>query len=98
MRSLSAKYRISFVVNMTWILILFLVTVPKGNAQTATTGSVEGLVVNGETGAPLAGVLVTVINRESGVARSRFTDAKGRFYEGLLGPGLYTLIFSAPGF
>src|SRR2546427_9275778 len=82
-----------------WILsILCLFTAISTKAQTQTTGSFEGQVVNGETGEPIGGVTVQITSVETGVARLLMTDVKGRFFQAFFGPGSYTLTFSKPGF
>ncbi|MBX3277202.1 MAG: carboxypeptidase regulatory-like domain-containing protein [Acidobacteria bacterium] len=62
------------------------------HAQTQTTGAILGYVFEEGSGRqPLAGVVVTVSNEETGLARSTLTDAAGRYFIGLLPVGLYTL-------
>src|SRR5205085_9626286 len=39
-----------------------------------------------------------IINQQPGLVITKITDARGRFYQGLLPPGLYTIRVSAPGF
>jgi hypothetical protein len=67
-------------------------------AQDPVTGAFEGRITNSQTGAPIAGAAVQFINQSSGVPNARRTDADGRFYQGLLQPGNYTIRVAAPGF
>ncbi|MGB7923189.1 MAG: carboxypeptidase-like regulatory domain-containing protein [Pyrinomonadaceae bacterium] len=68
------------------------------NAQDTVTGAFEGTVTNSQTGAPIAGASVQFINQLSEVPIAKRSDAQGRFYQGLLPPGTYTIRVSAPGF
>jgi hypothetical protein len=67
-------------------------------AQDTVTGAFEGTVTNSQTGAPIAGASVQFINQLSEVPIAKRSDAQGRFYQGLLPPGTYTIRVSAPGF
>lgn len=68
------------------------------NAQDTVTGAFEGTVTNSQTGAPIPGAAVQFINQLSEVPIAKRSDAQGRFYQGLLPPGTYTIRVSAPGF
>ncbi|HZS05928.1 MAG TPA: TonB-dependent receptor [Blastocatellia bacterium] len=62
------------------------------------TGAFEGIVTASLTGQILGGVKVEIINQEKGVRVSTRTDSRGRFYWGLLTPGLYTIVVSLEGY
>ena len=67
-------------------------------AQARLTGAdLDGLVAD-ESGGVLAGVVVTVTNTETDVARTIETDAHGRFRAPALPPGNYRLRFDRQGF
>src|SRR5437660_137679 len=89
----------SSVVGISAIIFLVCVLSPASTkAQDYVTGSLEGMVVNSETGEPIAGATVRIINLDTGVPVALLTDSKGRFYKGLLPPGEYTITISARGF
>src|SRR5437773_2595111 len=90
--------RTSTVVMASWILFVLCIVSPLSNqAQDFVTGALEGLVVR-ETGEPIADATVQITNQDIGRMIVTRTDSKGRFYQGLLPPGTYTVIVSAPGF
>lgn len=87
------------VVSASTIAFLFCVLSPgSSRAQTEVTGAIEGLVVNSVTGEPIAGATVRIINFDTGLPYAVRTDGRGRFFRGLLVPGRYNVIISAPGF
>jgi TonB dependent receptor/Carboxypeptidase regulatory-like domain len=69
-----------------------------GRTQDTVTGAFEGTVTNNDTGALIAGATAEIINQQTGLSITKTTDSKGRFYQGLLNPGLYTIRVSAPGY
>ena len=80
--------------------VILLVTVPKHecNAQDVMTGSFEGMVVDKVSSKPIDRASVRIINELSKFDSRLNTDWKGRFYQGLLPPGVYNIQFSAPGY
>lgn len=93
------QHRISLLAKVSWIsLILCVLGVISSSAQDPVTGAIEGQVKNSETSEPVVGAIVRIINREGGGVLAVKTDSRGYFRRGLLPPGEYTLIFSAPGF
>ena len=77
---------------------LLLANVPVSKSQDTVTGAFEGTVTNSETGAIIAGAAVQIINAQTGQTIPKTSDARGRFYAGLLAPGLYLIRVAAPGF
>ncbi|HVF57923.1 MAG TPA: TonB-dependent receptor [Pyrinomonadaceae bacterium] len=67
-------------------------------AQDTVTGAFEGTVRDSRTGAPIAGATVEFVNRQTGIAVAKRTDSQGRFFQGLLAPGTYTIRASAAGY
>lgn len=67
-------------------------------AQTEVTGAFEGQVVDSRTNAPIKDAVVRMTETQTGVVRSRRTDDKGKFRQGLLQPGIYKISISAPGY
>jgi len=67
-------------------------------AQDTVTGAFEGTVTNSITGAIVAGAAVQIINQQTNQAIPKTSDTRGRFYAGLLAPGIYIIRVSAPGF
>ncbi len=68
------------------------------SAQDTVTGAFEGTVSNSQTGAPLKGALVEITNQQTGLSVSLRTDFRGRFYHGLLLPGIYRIRVSTAGY
>ncbi len=58
------------------------------------TGAFEGIVFEAGTDKPIVGVRVAVAMPSTGLSRVRLTDKRGRFYFGLLTPGIYAVTFS----
>ena len=58
------------------------------------TGSIAGVIVDGETGDPLPGANVTIQSTSTGTA----TDLNGRYTVPSLDPGAYDVVFSFIGF
>src|ERR1043166_1904555 len=82
-------------------LLFLLVTIYaplRANAQDTVTGAFEGTISDSQTGVVLKGALVEIINQQTGVAISLQTDYRGRFYQGLLIPGIYRIRVSNPGY
>lgn len=79
-----------------WLLFSALPQAGAAATQTGSTASdvVRGSVVNAATGAPLAGVLVTLADLD----RRDVTDAAGRFEFTGVPPGRHTLTASSVGF
>jgi len=69
-----------------------------GMAQDTVTGAFEGAVTNTDTGEPVASASALIINQQTGQVIQKTSDTRGRFYQGLLAPGLYTIRVSAQGF
>src|SRR5580658_5240932 len=59
-------------------------------AQTATTGGLEGVVMD-PSGAYVAGATITLVNQQTGRSDSVTADKEGRFGFFLLSPGNYEL-------
>ncbi|HJR05875.1 MAG TPA: carboxypeptidase-like regulatory domain-containing protein [Pyrinomonadaceae bacterium] len=70
----------------------------KSNAQDTVTGAFEGTVTNSETGAIITGASVEIINQQTNQTTPKTSDSRGRFYAGLLAPGIYLIRVSAQGF
>ena len=90
-----ARRILSFVLSLCACLILQATT---AKAQDTVTGAFEGTVTNSQTGAPIPGASVQIINQLTEVPVAKRTGPDGRFYQGLLPPGVYTLRASAPGY
>lgn len=72
--------------------------VTKVQAQDTVTGAFEGIVSDSQTGMALKGAVVEIINEQTGLIDSLNTDFRGRFYQGLLTPGIYRVRVSMPGY
>ncbi|HEU4594437.1 MAG TPA: TonB-dependent receptor [Pyrinomonadaceae bacterium] len=67
-------------------------------AQDTVTGAFEGTVTDSRTGAAIARASVEFINQQTGVRVVKLSDSRGRFYQGLLPPGTYTIRATATGY
>src|SRR6476620_11191233 len=79
-------------------LLSFFALTTFSSAQDTVTGAFEGTVTNSQTGDPIAGAAVEIVNQTTGLLIPKKTDSRGRFYQGLLNPGFYTIRVSATGF
>ena len=78
--------------------VLILTFFVLANAQDTVTGAFEGIVSDSQTGVRLRGAAVTIVNDQTGISISLRTDFRGRFFQGLLLPGIYTITISLPGY
>ncbi|MDX6271749.1 MAG: hypothetical protein QOD28_2972 [Acidobacteriota bacterium] len=77
---------------------LLFANVPLTNAQDTVTGAFEGTVTNSQTGEIVTGAAVQIINQQTNQIVPKTSDARGRFYAGLLAPGVYLIRVSATGY
>lgn len=72
-----------------WVVVvsLFLILAPSLMAQTAATGALAGTVTD-PTGSVVPNVTVTLMNTDTGQARTATTSADGTYKFGLLSPGI----------
>ncbi|HEX3231515.1 MAG TPA: carboxypeptidase-like regulatory domain-containing protein, partial [Pyrinomonadaceae bacterium] len=88
--------KVAFVVT---IVVFFSSTLPPATrAQDTVTGAFEGTISDSQTGTALKGALVEIINQQTNVVISLRADYRGRFYQGLLLPGIYRIRVSSPGY
>jgi hypothetical protein len=80
------------------IVVCCLLTTLSIHAQDTVTGAFEGTVTNSLTGDPIAGATAEIINLETSIILTKQTDARGRFYQGLLSPGLYRIRVTQSGY
>lgn len=81
------------------LLLVILAVMPlSSRAQTVTSGAIRGNVYEVGTRIPIAGVTVTVTNRETGLVRSALTDAGGQYFIKMLPVGVYSVSASMTGF
>ncbi|MGH9941599.1 MAG: carboxypeptidase-like regulatory domain-containing protein, partial [Pyrinomonadaceae bacterium] len=73
-------------------------SLPVSVAQDTVTGAFEGTVTSTDTGQAITGAAVQIINQATGQIFPKTSDSRGRFYQGLLHPGIYTIRVSASGF
>ncbi|MBA3460404.1 MAG: TonB-dependent receptor [Deltaproteobacteria bacterium] len=73
------------------LFVLWLLAVPA-RAQTSTTGAIQGVISDADTGDPLAGVTI-VVTSEGSSAQSALTDGRGFYKITDLTPGSYLVSF-----
>ena len=83
-----------------WLLVAVILcpSARLSAAQDTLTGAFEGSVMDSRTGRPIARARVEFVNQQTGVTVTKLTDSQGRFYQGLLSPGTYTIRASANGY
>lgn len=79
------------------VLFILLLFVGIGQAQNTVTGAFQG-DVSSRTGEIITTAVVVITNIETGTIYNLTTDSQGRFYQGLLAPGFYTIQVTAPGY
>jgi hypothetical protein len=79
------------------VLLTLGVTSKNTFAQDTVTGAFEGTVKT-RTGEPIAGASIQFVNQLTGVPIAKRSDSQGRFYQGLLPPGNYTIRVTAANF
>ena len=79
-------------------LFLILASASQTSAQDTVTGAFEGTVSDSQTGAPLKDAAVEIINQQTGLIVALRTDNRGRFYQGLLLPGIYKVRVALNGY
>lgn len=84
--------------SISFVLLLCLAPSKGFYAQDPVTGAFEGQVKDSITGSPIAGVTIRITNQETGVPVARQTDAAGRYRQGLLPPGDYTITVLKSGY
>lgn len=92
------SYLTRFVMMSLFTCLTMVLFAHRTPAQDTVTGAFEGRVLNSKGNAPIAGASVQFINQLTGVPIAKRSDADGRFYQGLLPPGTYTIRVSAPNF
>ena len=78
-------------------LIVIFAAAPA-RSQDTVTGAFLGTVTNSLTGLPITGAAVEIINEQTGLIIPKTTDSEGRFFQGLLAPGVYRSRVAAQGF
>ncbi|HET8670233.1 MAG TPA: carboxypeptidase-like regulatory domain-containing protein, partial [Candidatus Saccharimonadales bacterium] len=83
-------------VTLITIALHFFGVVIKG--QDTVTGAFEGTVTDSQSGLRMRGAIVEITNQRTGVTYNLRTDFRGRFFQGLLLPGTYTIRVSFTGY
>src|SRR6185436_10218404 len=78
--------------------LLVVSSASVGRSQDTVTGAFLGTVTNSLTGEAITGAAIEIINEQTGLSIPKTTDAQGRFYQGLLAPGIYRIRVGAQGF
>ena len=78
--------------------LLVILMAAHGRSQDTVTGAFLGTVTNSLSGDPITGAAVVIINEQTGLSIPKTTDSEGRFYQGLLAPGIYRIRVAAQGF
>src|SRR5882762_201778 len=88
---------IFIVLSAALVLGQFVLNHPQVYAQTVSTGAIAGTVTD-PSGAAIAAVTVTAIEKATGSTRTAETDSSGGYRFSLLPPGEYQLRFADTGF
>jgi hypothetical protein len=80
------------------LLCLVLGPTPLAFPQGQTTGAVKGRAYEVGTNLPIAGVIITVTNRETGLERTTITGTDGSYLITTLPPALYSITATAKGY
>ena len=85
------RYKSSFCVLAAMLALLPVAFGPLTGFAAERYGSVEGLVTNGSTGEPVAGVSIIIQSGEASGAIRAITSSNGRYFIRYLEPGSYKL-------
>jgi Carboxypeptidase regulatory-like domain/TonB-dependent Receptor Plug Domain len=96
MKPARSKVSCPLLLLLTAILIVCSAHVTSG--QDTVTGAFLGTVTDRLTGDPIQGAAVEILNEQTGLSIRKTTDSEGRFYQGLLAPGIYKIRVAAQGF
>ena len=80
------------------ILLIAIAFAFTALAQDTVTGAFEGTVTDTYTGEPIIGAEIEIFNKETRLFIAKKSNAQGRFFQGLLAPGVYTIRVYAPGY
>ena len=82
------------------VVLFFTVALMFGTAkaQDTVTGAFEGTVFNKENNTPIPNAIVRFTNQGTNVVNAKRTDGNGKFYQGLLNPGVYVVEVTVKGF
>src|SRR5450432_1851841 len=78
--------------------LLVLLALSYAFGQDTVTGAFEGTVTDSQNGLPIKDAKVEIINQQTGLTINLLTDNRGRFYQGLLIPGVYRVRVARPGY
>src|SRR3989442_4333124 len=79
------------------LIVSVLATTKVTYAQDTVTGAFEGTVTDSQ-GTLLNGADVEITNQQTGLTINLHTDNRGRFYQGLLLPGVYKIRVALAGY
>jgi hypothetical protein len=88
-----SKLLLAAALGITGQLTVQLVHPTTVRAQGATTGAIQGVVVDKKTSEPMAGVTVVVISTAMAQSQTAITDEKGTYKVNDLPPGEYKVTF-----
>jgi hypothetical protein len=80
------------------LLLMLGLSANTASAQDTVTGAFEGTVTDSVTGLAIEGATAEITNVETGITATKLTDARGRFYQGLLPPALYKIRVTKTGY
>lgn len=79
-------------------ITLVALSFAEAQAQTVTSGAIRGNVYEIGTRSPIAGVTVSVTNRDTGLVRTALTDGSGEYFIKMLPVGVYTVSATGQGY
>src|SRR5437016_3247064 len=97
LRQAACEARYRFIDRVLSVILLFSCIAGFGLAQNTNSGDIRGTVTDA-TGAVIPGAAVTILNVETGVAKSLITNQAGLYDAVSILPGRYRITFNKEGF
>lgn len=94
LRRSALSHHLSLVVSAACLILVPI----SAHAQDTVTGAFEGTVTDSQSGAELKDAAVEIVNQQTGLTIKLRTDFRGRFYQGLLIPGIYKIRVELAGY
>src|SRR6266508_3229460 len=89
--------RVLRTIGVSFVLLLFTATLTNAQTVSATTGAINGRVID-HTGAVLPGVTITITSQSLMGTRTAVTNQEGQYRFPAVPPGDYSLTYELAGF